>query len=295
MSDLLIVGGVFREVLDADTQPRSRYGGSGLAAAVAAAQLGAATVLAGAVGADDEEAVRALVAAAGVTDALLTMPGASGTFAFPTRTDERSPWPLYRPAEGRPGEAPNLPAGKVILAFGIPDYDPVTDGWLRDVASSATIMWDRQGWLSRARDARAVVGLAPSRKIYLANAREAAEEADVAEDAAALERQPPEGFSDAIIKLGADGVAVFGGTTPDVPMARIAAFPVVVSTTIAAGDVFAGAVAARLAAGAPLVEAAVWGCAAAAVAIESGENLLDAAAAVRVHELVKERAAGPGS
>jgi hypothetical protein len=31
---------------------------------------------------------------------------------------------------------------------------------------------------------------------------------------------------------------------------------------------------------------AVWGCAAAAVAIESGENLLEAAAAARVRELV---------
>lgn len=289
MSDLLVVGGVFREVLDADTEPRSRYGGSGLTSAVAAAQLGAETVLAGAVGAEDEEAVRALVAAAGVTDALLTVPGASGTFAFPTHADERSPWPLYRPAEGRPGEAPELPAAKVVLAFGIPDYDPIADGWLRRVVSPTTIIWDRQGWLSRARDAANVVALAPSRKVYLANAREAAEEAGVPEDAAALKRQPPAGFSDAIIKLGADGVAVFDGTTHEAAMARVAAFPAIVTTTIGAGDVFAGAVAARLAADGRLVEGAVWGCAAAAVSIESGENLLDAPAAGRVRELVLGR------
>jgi sugar/nucleoside kinase (ribokinase family) len=78
LSDVLVVGGVFREVLDADSTPRHRYGGSGLTAAVAAAQLGAATVLAGAVGAEDQEAVRALVAAAGVTDALQTVPGHAG-------------------------------------------------------------------------------------------------------------------------------------------------------------------------------------------------------------------------
>jgi sugar/nucleoside kinase (ribokinase family) len=254
VSDVLIVGGVFREVLDADTTPRSRYGGSGLTAAVAAAQLGAETVLAGAVGAEDEQAVRALVAAAGVTDELLTVAGASGTFAFPTRADERSPWPLYRPAESRPGHVPQLPAAEVVLVFGIPDYDPVADGWLRDVASSATLVWDRQGWLSRARDATSVVALTASRKIYLANAREEAEEAEVAEDAVTLERQPPPGFSDAIIKLGADGVAVVDATH-DTAMTHVAAFPVTVTTTIGAGDVFAGALAARLATGIRLVEA----------------------------------------
>ena len=287
MTDVLVVGGVFREVLDADTEPLRRYGGSGLTAAVAAAQLGAVTAVAGAVGADDEEAVRALVAAAGVTDALVTVPGASGTVAYPTRNEERTPWPLYRPAEGRPGEAPTLLAAGIVLTFGVPDYDPVAEGWLKDVDSAATIIWDRQGWLSRARDATAVVRLPASRRIYLANAREAAEDAKV-EDAAALEEQPPTGFSDAIVKLGPDGVAVFDGATPGAQMARVAAFPVVVSTTVGAGDVFAGALAAGLVAGARLVEAAVWGCAAAAVAIESGDNLLDAAAAARVRELVEQ-------
>jgi ribokinase len=291
MTDVVVVGGVFREVLDADTQPVRRYGGSGLTSAVAAAQLGATTVLAGTVGQEDEDAVRALVAAAGVADALLTVPGASGTFAFPERADERTPWPLFRPAEGRSVAAPTMPPAKVILTFGIPDYDPVADGWLRHVPSTATIIWDRQGWLSRARDAAAIVGIPASRKIYLANVREAAEEAEVADGTVALERQPPAGFSDAIVKMGAEGAAVFDGTTPDVSMARVAAFRVTVATTIGAGDVFAGAAAARLAAAAPLVEASTWGCAAAAVVIESGNNLLDVAAAARVQELLRERGA----
>jgi sulfofructose kinase len=136
-----------------------------------------------------------------------------------------------------------------------------------------------------------VVGLSPSRKIYLANAREAAEEARTADEAAALERQPPAGFSDAVIKLGADGVAVLDGTTTGPAMVRVPAFPVVVTTTIGAGDVFAGAIAAGLVASAPLAEAGVLGCAAAAVAIESGDNLLEATAVARVRELVEERAA----
>ena len=291
LSDVLVIGGVFREVLDADSTPRRRYGGSGLTAAVAAAQLGAATVLAGAVGAEDEEAVRALVAAADVTDALQNVPGACGTFAFPTQQDERTPWPLYRPAEGRPSEAASVPPATVILAFGIPDYDPVAEGWLSDAAPTATLIWDRQGWLSRARDAAGVISLSPSRKIYLANIREAAEEAGTADDAAALECQPPVGFSDAVVKLGADGAAVVDGTTSHPAIARVPAFPVVVTTTIGAGDVFAGAIAAGLAVGRTLAEAGQLGCAAAAVAIESGDNLLDATAVARVRELVEERAA----
>jgi ribokinase len=293
VTDVLVVGGIFREVLDADTQPRLRYGGSGLAAAVAAARLGATTALAGAVGAEDEEAVRSLVAAAGVIDALVTTPGASGTFAFPARTDERTPWPLYRPAEGRPDEAPSLPEARVILAFGIPDYDPVADGWLGRADASTTVIWDRQGWLSRARDASGIVALAASRKVYLANEREAAEEAELAEEAA-FERQPPTGFSDAIIKLGAEGVAVFDRAVVDAP-ARVPAFPVHVKTTIGAGDVFAGATAARLAAGVELIEAALWGCAAAAVAIESGKHLLDANAAAKARELAQKRATSDDS
>jgi sugar/nucleoside kinase (ribokinase family) len=122
---------------------------------------------------------------------------------------------------------------------------------------------------------RAASEPSPSRKIYVANAREAAEEAGTANDAAALERQPPTGFSDAIVKLGADGAAVLDGTTSDNGMARIPAFPVAVSTTIGAGDVFAGAVAAGLAEGVPLVEAAV-----------SKPATIDATPAARVLELV---------
>jgi sugar/nucleoside kinase (ribokinase family) len=179
----------------------------------------------------------------------------------------------------------------VILVFGIPDYDPVADGWLRDAGSTATLIWDRQGWLSRARDAGGVVSLSPSRKIYLANVREAAEEAGTADDAAALERQPPAGFSDAVVKLGADGAVVVDGTMSDPAIAHVAAFQVVVATTIGAGDVFAGAIAAGLALGKTLAEAGVLGCAAAAVAIESGDNLLDGSAVVRIRELVEERAA----
>ena len=53
--DVLVVGGVFREVLKADTAPRLRYGGSGLTASVAAARFGARVALASYVGSEDEQ------------------------------------------------------------------------------------------------------------------------------------------------------------------------------------------------------------------------------------------------
>ena len=52
--DVLVVGGIFREVFDADTKPSMRYGGSGLTASVAAARFGVETALASYVGTDDE-------------------------------------------------------------------------------------------------------------------------------------------------------------------------------------------------------------------------------------------------
>jgi sugar/nucleoside kinase (ribokinase family) len=284
--DVLVVGGIFREVHDADTKPLKRYGGSGLSAAIAGARLGAQTVLAGGVGDEDEEAVRALLLSARVDDSgLVPFPGASGTFAFATAQDARHPWPLYRPAEGNPGQRPSLPQARVVAVFGIPDYDPVAEGWLDDIDAEATLLWDRQGWLSRARDARHVVALPPGRKAYVADLHEAAEDAGLEQQEAALGVQPPSGFQVAFLKRGDEGVAVFEGgqhvVRTDVPAFRIEA-----RSTIGSGDVFAGVVAARLAADDSPAEAARVGCAMAAAGIASGEALLTEAAAAAAQRML---------
>ena len=108
--NVLVVGGIFREVLDADTAPKLRYGGSGLTASVAASRFGAAVTLASYIGAEDEEAVRAELELSGVDDsAVLSLAGACGTFLFPTLAGQERPWPMYRPAESLPQELPQIP------------------------------------------------------------------------------------------------------------------------------------------------------------------------------------------
>ena len=74
---------------------------------------------------------------------------------------------------------PEIPKAGIVVAFGIPDCDPVEMGWLGSGDDDATMIWDRQGWLSRARDARAIVQLQACRRIYLANEREAIEDVGV--------------------------------------------------------------------------------------------------------------------
>ena len=158
--NVLVVGGIFREVLNADTEPRRRYGGSGLTSSVAAARFGARAALASYVGTDDEQAVRAELEIAGVDDhAVLSVAGACGTFVYPTCQTRKGIGPMYRPAEALPSDAPEVPAADIILTFGIPDCDPIMLGWLSRIENHDTVIWDRQGWLSRARDAGEILRL----------------------------------------------------------------------------------------------------------------------------------------
>ena len=285
--NVLVVGGIFREMLDADTSPRLRYGGSGLTASVAAARFGARVALASYVGAEDEEAVRAELQLAGVDDrAVLSVPGASGTFAFPTHEDQKRPWPMYRPAESLPQEAPQVPSAEIIVAFGIPDCDPVRLGWLGAGENYAIVIWDRQGWLSQARDARAILEIEAARRIYIANELEIIEETRVGSLDEALLVQPPRGFDVAVVKRGDAGVIVAeAGEGNSIP-AIVRAFSVSTSSTIGSGDVFAGGFAASLAFGEPPVMAAKWGCAAAAISLQANRNLLAAGAYAQARELI---------
>ena len=287
MMNALVVGGIFREVLDADTSPRLRYGGSGLTTAVAASRFGARVALASYVGAEDEEAVRAELQLAGVDDrAVLTVPGASGTFAFPTHEDQKRPWPMYRPAESLPQEVPHIPCADIVVAFGIPDCDPVRLGWLGSGENYATMIWDRQGWLSKARDAKAVLEIEVPRRIYVANELEIIEDTRVESLDDALLVQPPRGFDVAVIKRGEAGVIVVEAEEGKPSPAIVPAFSVGTSSTIGSGDVFAGAFAASLASGEPPVAAAKWGCAAAATSLQTNRNLLSAEAYAQARELI---------
>ena len=53
---------------------------------------------------------------------------------------------MYRPAEAIPAKAPAIPESNIVVAFGIPDFDPLIEGWLSGLDRQATVIWDRQGW-----------------------------------------------------------------------------------------------------------------------------------------------------
>ena len=287
--NVLVIGGIFREVLEADTVPRLRYGGSGLTASVASARFGARVALVSYVGAEDEDAVRAELRLAGVDDrGVLSVAGASGTFAFPARYDHERPWPLYRPAEALPEKLPQVPEADVVLVFGIPDCDPVDLGWLDKGKSYGTVIWDRQGWLSRARDAGAIVQIEAHRRIYIANELEAIEDARVDSFDKALLEQPPRGFDAAVVKRGSSGITVIERAEGAKSQVIVPAYPVLTNSTIGSGDVFAGAFAARLASGDPIDAAAKWGCAAAAVSLQADQNLLAAESYAQACDLLSQ-------
>ena len=185
-----------------------------------------------------------------------------------------------------PVEAPEIPASNIVVAFGIPEFDPLGEGWLNELDRQAKVIWDRQGWLSRARDAREVLRLNVPKRIYLANEDEAIEDAKVCSFDAALAAQPASGFDVAVIKRGEQGVVVIEKSHREVGLTSIPAFPVNTSSTVGSGDVFAGVFAARLAFGDSAVTAAKWGCAAAAVSLSADQNLLTTEAYVQASELM---------
>ena len=288
--DVLVVGGIFRECFVSSSKRYLRYGGSGLVASVSAAQFDVKVALASYVGSEDDETVRIELQLAGVDDSpVLTLDGASGTFVFPIATNPDQPWPMYRPAESVPDKPPRIPEASVVLAFGIPDFDPVAQEWLLSMLPSATLIWDRQGWLSRARNADAVLSLTAAKKIYLANELEAKEDSAAQESTDTLSSQPPAGFDLSVIKHGVNGVDVYCREDRERHTEHVSAFPVSTRTTIGSGDVFAGAFAARIANGDSVKTAVEWGCAAAAVALRTDDCLFRTSDAKSIAALLEAR------
>lgn len=269
MIDVLVVGGIYREVLDGDSTPRFRFGGSGLTAAIVAARSGVRTGLTSFVGEEDADSVFAMLQAADVdVRGVSILPGASGTFVFPT--DGTRPWPMYRPAEALPDNAPQVSEAGVYVVFGMPDCDPVALGWLEHLQELAILIWDRQGWISRARNAQAVGELSPQHKIYVANRDEAIAEFSAQAWSELLDKLPPPKYQGAVIKRGKDGCTV----VDEKEATDIRGFPLEVASTVGSGDAFAGAFAAGLARGANIRQAALQGNAmASAFLIAAGDAL----------------------
>src|SRR5436309_11855601 len=154
MPDVLVVGGIFREVIapQNDEEPEIRLAGSALTAAVAASRFGVTVGIASFVGSEDSASAHALLEHGSVETRLVILDGASGTFAYEGDRDADSPRPVYRPAETSPTALPPLPDARILLVFGVPDFDPVRDLAVRAASTTAsTLIWDRQGWLSRTR------------------------------------------------------------------------------------------------------------------------------------------------
>jgi ribokinase len=266
---------------------RSQIGGSGFTAAIASAASGAKTVLAGWVGADEADTARELLVTEGVDcAALAVLPGASGRFVVADPADGSSPQPQYRPFESTPQglPRPRLPATRTVLAFGAPELDVIADGWLDEPDDERTLLWDRQGWISRARDSR-LAALVPARhRIWLGNLDEARLETGADRDVQAVASLPLAGFGAALVKAGPWGVL---HVTADGSETPIGAYPAAGRWSLGTGDAFAGAVAARLAEGATEVDAARWGCAFAATMLGEPGNVAGAAVGEAARALIE--------
>jgi ribokinase len=271
MPDVVVVGGIFREVIGRqdDHEPEIRLAGSALTAAVAASRVGASVAIGSFVGSEDAESAHALLEHASVETCLVTLDGASGTFAYGGDADADDPHPLYRPAETCPTALPLLPDARILLVFGVPDFDPVRDPAVHAVAATAsTLIWDRQGWLSRTRDARAATALESPDRVLLVNAGEAIDESVL--DPRTGEVQLPTGYDRGVVKDGARGALVVESASERRQL--VPAYPVRASSTVGSGDVFGGVVAARLAAGDDLVAAARQAAAATSIILAGGDT-----------------------
>ncbi len=266
MTDVVIIGGLFRELVPGEKRAERRPGGSGFVAALTAAALGVDVALVGFVGEADVRALSRLRRARVDVDAVQVLPGEAGIFSFVDEMDRRAPRPMYRAAETVPHPAPppNIPSAPVVLAFGFPDFDP-RDWIAAAVATGGVLMWDRQGWLSRTIEHRFFEHLPVARRVYIANAAEMRDDAGAVTNFRALLQQPPPPFDAAVIKCGRWGTLVI---ERDKRVDMVGAYVAEVSSAIGSGDSFAGALSAALATDPHLTAAARVGAAAASLFVE---------------------------
>jgi sugar/nucleoside kinase (ribokinase family)/nucleoside 2-deoxyribosyltransferase len=285
LTDVVVIGGIFRELVPGVGR---RAGGSGFVAALTSAALGADVALVSYVGEYDRQSALGPLRRAGVDVANVeVVPGASGVFSFADLVDRRAPRPGYRPAEELPTPEHimrEVPTAPVVLAFGFPDFDPFP--WMASaLREGGVLLWDRQGWLSRDIDRLRLAQLPAQHRIYVANAEEMRVVANRGTYREALAEQPAAGFDAALIKCGRWGTLALDTDRIDF----VPAFPVEAVSVIGSGDCFGGAVAARLAAGDSLGEAATVGAAAASLFVERAGNALPATLPEAVREVLDTR------
>jgi ribokinase len=281
---LLVAGGIFVE----EVRGRCRLGGSGLTAALAAARFGPEVSLAGWVGAAEADETFALLDAAGVDRlGVLVLDGATTVYRIADPVDLSAPRPQLIQGAVPDAEVPALPSAGVVLCFGTPGFDVVARRWLDRPSEGATLLFDRQGSQSAVLGARMAFTVPAARRVLLANVHEALAETKTGSLADALNRLPPEGFSDAVIKEGPWGLTLVGLDRTERP---IGAYDVTIQSTIGSGDVFAGVLAAALCKGEGLAAAATTATAAAAGWISGQDDQPTAELPARASQLRREPA-----
>jgi fructose-1-phosphate kinase PfkB-like protein len=255
---LLVCGGLFVEQL----ARRRRIGGSGLTAALTAARLGADVSLASWVGREEADEAFALLDDANVDRVgVQILDGLTTTYKISDPADLAAPTPRLTQGAVPHRSRPALPAARLVLCFGTPGFDAIERGWLDRPVENATLVFDRQGAQSKISGPAMAAMLPASTRIMLTNVHEVLTETRARNLVGAIHHLPPDGFEAAIVKAGPWGATVIGPGGSEVP---VGAYPVTVGNSIGSGDVFGGALGARLLAGDELPVAA--GVAAAAAA-----------------------------
>jgi sugar/nucleoside kinase (ribokinase family) len=276
--DVIVVGDVMLDVSvespalarggDAHGSVRVGAGGAGANAAVWAARSGASVLLLGRVGEDvPARIVREALQARGV-DARLSPDREAGTGAMLVVWEAGERSMVSDPganARIRPEDIPEpLDAGSVLVSGYLlfrSGSEPAARSALEQ-ARAKRVAVDAASWpLLEAYGAERFVDAASSADLVLANGREAEVLTGArGKDAA---RRLGEAFPAAVVKLGPGGaLAVDGGKLLHVGPVEAEAID-----ATGAGDAFAGALMAALAAGASLEEAAAQACAAGAMAV----------------------------
>ncbi len=256
---LLVCGGMFVEELSG----RRRIGGSGLTAALTAARLGADVSLASWIGREEADEAFALLDDAGVDRVgIQILDGLTTTYRIADPADLAAPTPrLIQGAVPDRRTRPALPAARLVLCFGTPGFDAIERGWLDRAVKNAMLVFDRQGAQSKVSGVAMAATLSARSRVMLANVHEVLTETRSRNLAAAMRHLPPERFDAAIIKAGPWGATVVRPGESETP---VGAYAVTVGNSIGSGDVFGGALCARLLAGNELSVAATIGAAAAA-------------------------------
>jgi pfkB family carbohydrate kinase len=281
---LLVAGGIFVE----EVRGRRRLGGSGLTAALAAARFGPEVSLAGWVGAAEADETFALLDAAGVDRlGVLVLDGATTVYRIADPVDLSTPLPQLIQGAVPDAEVPALPSAGVVLCFGTPGFDVVAQRWLDRPSEGATLLFDRQGSQSAVLGARMAVTVPAAHRVLLANLHEALAETRTGSLTDAMNRLPPEGFLDAVVKQGPWGSTLIDMDRTERP---IGAYDVRIHSSIGSGDVFAGAMAAGLCRGEGVAAAAVTGTAAAAAWISGDDDQPTAELPARASQLRRKTA-----